>query len=73
MKIDLLNGKAWSPKPEMGRWYFDNAFVQVNISRGCAYYKFVGFEEEIENEDEVRSQLSYFTRVNFKNIYQSKF
>ena len=73
MKLDLLNGKNWSPKPEMIRFYFDKKFLQVTISKGCAYYKLEGFEDDIENEDEIRSQLSYFTNVPCKRIFPSKF
>ncbi len=73
MKLDLLKSKMWSPKSEMARFYFEEKFVQVNISRGCAYYKLVGFTEELENEDEVRSQLSYYTNVPVSRIYLSKF
>ncbi len=73
MKLDLLEAKRWAPKAEMGRFYFGENYVQVNISGNNAYYKIVGFEEEIENEDEIRSQLSYFTRVEVRRIYKSKF
>ena len=73
MRIDLLDGKKWSPKETIARWYFGEKFVQVNISSGSAYYKLIGFEGELENTDEVVSQLSYFTNVNCKRIYLSKF
>lgn len=73
MRIDLLDGKKWSPKETMARWYFGENYVQVNISNGSAYYKLVGFEGELENADEVLSQLSYFTGVSCRRIYLSKF
>lgn len=73
MKIDLNKGKRWSPKAELGRFYFENAYVQINISNDRVYYKFVGFEQEIENVDEIVSQLSYFTNAEARNIHPSKF
>jgi len=73
MKLDLLNGKIWSPRRDMMRVYFDKKYIQVNISRGNSYYKLVGFEEELENEDEVISQISYYTNVECNRIYPSKF
>lgn len=72
MKIDLLNGKMWRPSNgDMVRWYFGKDFIQVNIYNSVAYYKTSGFD--IENESEVRSQLSYYTNVECSNIYASKY
>lgn len=73
MKLDLLNGKKWSPSQNMMRVYFDKKFIQINISRGCAYYKLEGFDSDLENEDEVVSQISYFTNIECNRIYPSKF
>ena len=70
-----MKGKMWTPNRKIARWYFGEKYVQVNVNieRETAYYKLVGFEGELENEDELICQLSYFTNVNHKRIYPSKF
>ena len=72
-KIDLLNGKKWQPSENMIRFYFDEKYIQINISKGNAYYKLIGFDFEPENEGEIRSQISYFANTETNKVYISKF
>jgi hypothetical protein len=70
-KVDLLKAKEWSPSSNMARYYFGKDYIQVNISKDKAYYKAYGME--INNIDEVKSQLSYFTGIEMSNILASRF
>ena len=72
-KVDLLKSKMWSPNPSLARFYFERDYIQCVLAKnGKVYYKAVGFE--IENTDEVVSQISFFMKgVEINEIFPSKF
>jgi hypothetical protein len=72
-KIDLIEAKKWSPKPELLRFYFgDNKYIQCNSFKGAVYYKVVGIDN-IVNMDEVISQICFYMSTETNRVFPSKF